>query len=374
MMKDVDSISRCIDPLVHQYNMTTVLLYNEDITKRPFVFSFDVLIRCVNPRHVTFSKTLSISITIASITSIFTLYHSPIKLFPVFLISLIPSILLLDPKYRVSSFPAIPLSKITWISFDLVINYFAAILFYQEYNTLQHFICESNPLNFSIATTISHNASIFFITFQQCISSLQHQLSLLSSNIINRDLPNSVLLHNAIPNSVLLYSLLLHSVLPNRVLSSSLLPYNDQSNSDLPNNACNYLLLNKNSCSFLLTSIQHVNGIGFTYHSHLHFSIHQWIMSLIPLLKFLVSSFRLECFCLFSRCDSPICLGLQPFVTMLTKYVPSWHMSTHSISSNNLGNKLACYCSLIHWSSFQSLSHYGYPQFYFSTLQFIHYW
>ena len=42
MMKDVDSISRCVDPLVHQYNMTAIRLHSEDITKHPFAYSFDV--------------------------------------------------------------------------------------------------------------------------------------------------------------------------------------------------------------------------------------------------------------------------------------------------------------------------------------------
>ena len=130
-----------------------------------------------------------------------------------------------------------------------------------------------------------------FTTFQQCLSSLQHQVSLLSSNIPNRYLSNSVLSNNSLPKSVLPHSLLSHSVLPNRVLPNSLLSYNDQSNSDLSNIACNYLLPNKNSCSFSLTSIQRVNGIDSTYDSHLYFNIHQWIMSLIPLLKLLISSF-----------------------------------------------------------------------------------
>ena len=85
MMKDVDSISRCVDPLVHQYNMTDVRLHSEDVTKRPFAYSYDVFTRCTNPRHITASDALSISITTASITSISALYYSPINFLRYFL-------------------------------------------------------------------------------------------------------------------------------------------------------------------------------------------------------------------------------------------------------------------------------------------------
>ena len=47
--------------------------------KRPFAYSYDVFARFTNPRHVSVSDALSISITTASITSISALYHSPIK-------------------------------------------------------------------------------------------------------------------------------------------------------------------------------------------------------------------------------------------------------------------------------------------------------
>ena len=158
----VDSVFRSIDPLVHQYNMTGVRLHNEDVTDRPLEYNFDAFIRCTNLRYVTASDPFSISITTSSITSISTLYHILIKFSPVLFISLIPSIILPDPNSRVLSFSVIPPSNTTWIYFDSVANYFVEILFTQEYITLQHLIYESNLFKFSIATTISPNASIFF--------------------------------------------------------------------------------------------------------------------------------------------------------------------------------------------------------------------
>ena len=76
----------------------------------------------------------------------------------------------------------IPPSHITWI-FDSITNSFASILSTQGYNTLQHFVYESNLLHFSIATTLSPYALIFYIIFQQYITSLQYQLSLVAKHI-----------------------------------------------------------------------------------------------------------------------------------------------------------------------------------------------
>ena len=79
MMKDIDNFSCCVDTLVHQYNMNDIRLHSEDFAKRPFAYSFYVFARCTNPRHVSASDALSISITTASITSISALYYSPIN-------------------------------------------------------------------------------------------------------------------------------------------------------------------------------------------------------------------------------------------------------------------------------------------------------
>ena len=142
MMKDIDSIYRYVDPFVHQYNITTIHIHSKDVSKRPFAYSFDLFTRYTNPPHVTASESLSISITISSTTSISTLYHNPIKISPIFPITIHPSILLPDHSSRVSSFIFVHLLYIIWISFDSVINSSQSILSTQGYNTLQHFICK----------------------------------------------------------------------------------------------------------------------------------------------------------------------------------------------------------------------------------------
>ena len=226
MMLDVDGLARFMDPLVHRYTITASRLYTEDVTERPFAYSYDVFHSCNNPRHVSASDALSLPITTSSITSISALYHSPIKFSPVFPITINPSSLLPGHSSRVSSFPVIPPSSITWISFDSVVNPFSSILSTQGYNTLQHFVCESNPLHFSIASTLSPSALIFYTTFHQFITSLQSQLSLAATHIpvVTRHSAHSFPRYT-LSNSP--HSLLSNNVPPSSVLPSSQLPLND---------------------------------------------------------------------------------------------------------------------------------------------------
>ena len=198
MMKDVDGISRYVDPLVRQYNMIVTCLHIDDVTKRPFAYSFDVFISSTNPRHIVSSYVLSISITTESITPNFALYHSPIKFSPVFITSLILSILLPDANSRVLSFPVVPSSKIAWVYFDSVIDSLASILLTLEYSTLQHFICESNILYFSIENTISSNLILHNSTSFLLYSIGYHYYQ---NNLPNNILPNSFFSNGDLPNS-----------------------------------------------------------------------------------------------------------------------------------------------------------------------------
>ena len=75
-MQEIDSVSRNIDPLVHQYTITASRLHTEDVTIRPFVYSFDVFIRSNSTRHIAASDTLTIFIITSSIPPIPTLYHT----------------------------------------------------------------------------------------------------------------------------------------------------------------------------------------------------------------------------------------------------------------------------------------------------------
>ena len=147
-------------------------------------------------------------------------------------------------------------------------------------------------------------------------------------------------------------SLLSNSDLPNNVLPNSIYYRSDLPDSNLSNSACNLLLPKEYSYLFPFNSIQYVNVIDFTCHSHLYFNIQHWIISLILLFKLLVSSFQLECVCTFNRYDSPSYIGLRSSVTMLKVSFPSFRISNHSLSSSSIDNNLSCYRSLMHGSSF----------------------
>ena len=77
MMKYIDGVSRYVNPLVYQYIITASRLHSEDVVTRQFAYSFNVLIRCNNHRHLTASNILFISITNSSIFFIRNLYFTP---------------------------------------------------------------------------------------------------------------------------------------------------------------------------------------------------------------------------------------------------------------------------------------------------------
>ena len=152
-----------------------------------------------------------------------------------------------------------------------------------------------------------------FDNIQPYPSSLQHRLSLLSTNksfslrILPKSLihPTSLSYHfasnsiepngNIVSNSIALNgNIVSHSITP----IGKIVPHNIV---DEPN----LLLLKHISYSFPSASIRHVNGIDYTFHSNLYFDVHQRILLLPPLLLLHVSSFRLECFLLFSQNKSP---------------------------------------------------------------------
>ena len=162
MIQDSDGVSRYIDPLVHWYTITASRLHAEDVTERPFTYSYDVFHACNNPRHVIASDALSISITITTHPSIPILYHTPIKFSAMFSIR---PVLLIEHHFTDCDplpIPGAPFPSITWISFDSVINSLTPLLLGQGYNTLQYILCESDQLFFfSCNTSFSSYSNTF---------------------------------------------------------------------------------------------------------------------------------------------------------------------------------------------------------------------
>ena len=380
MMQDIDGVSRYIDPLIHRYTITASRLHAEDVTERPFACSYDVFHSCNNPRHVTPSDTLSISITIATHPSIPTLYYTSIKFSTIFSIR---PVLPIEPRSTDCNplpIPGDPSPSITLIPFDLVINSLAPLLLGQGHNALQHILCESDQFFSSLATQVSPDTAISLTPFEHTLSSLQHRLSFLSTTIspASHLLPNkfasqpalsfplisnptnNTVSHPTVPNGNFdivpngnfdsdnpvpngkpnsntdLFNLVpngIFDIVPNGNINSDNPVPNGKSNSNTdlfnlvpngildivpngnfdsdnsvpngnvvshsitpPDNIVTYSVVDKSNLSFPSASIRTVNGIDFTFHSHLYFDLQRWISSLLPLLRLLISSFQLDCF------------------------------------------------------------------------------
>ena len=199
-----------------------LLVYTQKgVTIRPFAYSFNVFIRCNNPRHVTASDSLSISITRLSIPSIPTLYHTPIKICIVCNFSFVPIISHQDTECHVLPICVAPPLVIILISFDLVINNLAPVLPRQGYHDLQYLICEFDRLSFSLAKIISSDTTLSLTTFHHTLSSLQQQSLLLSTN--NSSSSNTLLNILVHPTSVS-HRFAQHSIVLNRIVSHSIVP------------------------------------------------------------------------------------------------------------------------------------------------------
>ena len=224
-----DGIYRYIYHLVYQYFITTSRLHLEDVVTRSFVYSFDVFIRCNNPHnplHITLSDTLSISITTSSISSIPTLYCTPINFSTVFNFDFVTNIFNPDPECHVLPFPVASLLEISQISIDSVINSLVSALLRQGYHTIHHFIYESNHLS-SFLQNFWPEASIYLTIFYHTLSSLQKHLLLLStnpfssSNIILKWLVHLISLSKLFaPHSIVSNRIVSHSIVPNRNILS----------------------------------------------------------------------------------------------------------------------------------------------------------
>ena len=131
--------------------------------------------------------------------------------------------------------------------------FLAPVLLNQGYHTFQHFLCESHPLWFSLAKVISPDASTYFTTLYHTLSSLQHQLSLSStnlsspSNIVSTQLEHSISLSNLIVHNRILptvSSQLDSFTLTHHIVQNSIVPIGQHislnivslSNINVPNN------------------------------------------------------------------------------------------------------------------------------------------
>ena len=146
MMQDIYGVSRYIDPLVHQYTITTSRLHAEDITISSFVYSFDVFHRCNNPSHVNASDALSTSTTKASIPFISTFYYTPIKCSTICSFRFVHPIQRQDTECYTLPVSVTLYPPIIWISFESVINSLAHFYFVND--TMPYNAYSENQISF----------------------------------------------------------------------------------------------------------------------------------------------------------------------------------------------------------------------------------
>ena len=121
MMKDIDTCSRHINTLIHQYLVSAYSICYSDILFRCYAYSYDVFHHCSNPHHVTASST-SLIATSSSVTFPSILHYCSLQ----FLQS--PSLVNLSTQPLTTSPIFITPKAITWFSFDSIIPSFGSLL------------------------------------------------------------------------------------------------------------------------------------------------------------------------------------------------------------------------------------------------------
>ena len=54
MIKDIDAVSRCIDPLINKYLVVAFILRDNDVSQRPFAYNVYVFFNCSNPSNIIY--------------------------------------------------------------------------------------------------------------------------------------------------------------------------------------------------------------------------------------------------------------------------------------------------------------------------------
>lgn len=172
MIKDVDGLSRYIDPPSHQYIIAVFRLYVDYLVQRPIVYRCDVS----NSRRITILDAHFISISSSSIIPIHVLNHSLILFSTVFGSSSVSLKSHPNPNLHVLSSLNSSTPNITWLLFNYVINFLTSIFLHQQCHTLQHLSVNRTPLLLFGKSYISPYFCIFY-------KILAHSLFSLTSNI-----------------------------------------------------------------------------------------------------------------------------------------------------------------------------------------------
>ena len=87
----------------------------------------------------------------------------------------------------------------------------------------------------------------------------------------------------------------------------------------------------------LPSTFRHISGVDLTHHHHLHYSVAEWIASVLPLLQLLVHSFHLKYILLFCRRDMSHSCPFSPVIKAIQEALPLWYLSTNEFLAHKFG-------------------------------------
>ena len=90
MMKDVNGLSRNIDPLIHRYIVQAYTMRAADTTQRPFAYCHDTFTSCSNPRRVIASDTTAVTKLSSTLPPFPNIHHSSINFISTPILQLVP--------------------------------------------------------------------------------------------------------------------------------------------------------------------------------------------------------------------------------------------------------------------------------------------
>ena len=105
MMKNIDTLSSYINPLIYQNLVTTSIMRYEDLKSRPYAYNYNVFHSFSKPRHV-YDYVCKLVLNPPSLPTPSTLHHNPLR----FLHN--PSIMYLFTHLLITSNFLIPSEKI----------------------------------------------------------------------------------------------------------------------------------------------------------------------------------------------------------------------------------------------------------------------
>ena len=78
-MKDVDTVSRYIGPLINKYLVAAFIMRDNYGHKRDFAYNFDVFLNCSNLRHAKHTYLLPEHTNVSTVTTSLVLCHTLVR-------------------------------------------------------------------------------------------------------------------------------------------------------------------------------------------------------------------------------------------------------------------------------------------------------